>query len=545
MESKQEITTPSQKELIQAIVATKNNLHKHHYDITGIVWSAEVMRVILGLKAEKRGRKKLPFYYQVIEYQEDESGKMAADKNEDLFRLVQFLEANVDKLPPGLRFQLAVLLDGHWTAVDHVITSKGISCFNLDAVMDKRALRFFRNYIILLDKAKVLHASYMYYVSVPESPFERTPKEKVENMIQMDFVSCGIFMADHLSFLSRTNVFHHLKTMVGEPAFKTLGRNDVSPPLAPIFRLTQSKHLLRKLSGQQIGVPISKKDNPKTLKDIKQQSLTESIKYNVIAKGDKLLDKAIADLESREPSGIAALFSHDLMTRLAAYVNHYSPVVNQLAGLIYTRIVDCKGIDDQTVMQIMAAIHQIILEKDSDLSRLKAINALLLTALPKNDVNTSRLIAASICLTAFHIEDNQALWEFYTEMMKYPGNAELNHHTNSFFNTPTKLTPALSTHIEKTVKVQLLINAVAGLHQGLNSPLDSLSDNMRQFIKKSRTFEVKTTKSESLLQQILLAGSDKSKLQAIELELETNKAAILLEFGLEGKLPSFEKSLTQ
>ncbi|MDX1837007.1 hypothetical protein DIZ81_04885 [Legionella taurinensis] len=543
MESKQEITAPSQKELIQAIATTKDNLHKYHHDITGIVWPAQVMKVILGLKAEKRGRNQLPFHYQVIEYEEDDSGKMA-EKNEDLLKIVQFLETNADKLPPGLRFQLAVLLDGHWTAVDHVVTSKGISCFNLDAVMDKRALRFFRNYISLLDRAKVLHASYMYYVSVPQSPFERTPKEKVENMIQTDLVSCGIFMADHLSFLSRTNVFHHLKVMAGEPVFKTLGRNDISPPLAPIFRLTQSRHLLKKLSGAHVRTPISK-DNSKTLKDVQQQSLTESIKYNVIAKGDKLLDQAVVDLKSMESSDIAALFAGDLMSRLAAYVNHHSPVVNQLVGLIYTRITECKAINDETVMQIMAAIHQIILAKDSDLSKLNAINDLLLTRLPRNDVNTSRLMAASICFTAFQVQDNHALWQFYAAMMQHPGNTGLNHHTNSFFSTPTKLTPALSTHIEKAVKVQLLINAVDALHQGHDSPLDTLSDKMQQFIKKSRTFEVKTTKSESLLQQILLAGSDKSRLQAIALELETNKAAILLEFGFERESPSSEQSLNQ
>ncbi|QRN03608.1 hypothetical protein GH742_06880 [Legionella sp. MW5194] len=502
------------------------------------------MRVILGLKAEKRNKKQWPFYYQVIEYEQDERGEIVTEKNEDLLRLVQFLTTNAHKLPPGLRFQLAVLLDGHWTVVDHVVTPKGISCFNLDAVMDKRALQFFRNYIILLDKAKVLHASYMYYVSVPQSPFERTPKEKVENMIQKDLVSCGIFMADHLSFLSRTNVFHHLKAIAGEPAFKTLGRNDISPPLAPIFRLTQNRHLLKKLSGQQIGAPISKKDHPKTLKDVKQQLLTEGIKHNVIAKGDKLLDQAIVDLKSRDPSDITVLFARDLVAQLAAYVSHYSPTVNQLAGLIYTRIADCKGIDDKSVMQIMAAIHQIILDEDSDMSRLKAITGLLLAHLPKNDVNSSRLIAASICLTAFHIQDNNTLWEFYTAMIEHPGNTGLNQHTNSFFNKPTKLTPALSTYIEKAVKVQLLINAVNALHQGYDSPLDALTDKMQQFIKKSRTFEVKTTKSESLLQQIILAGSDKSKLQAIALELETNKSAILLEFGLESESLSSEQSLT-
>ncbi|WP_131751190.1 hypothetical protein [Legionella erythra] len=522
---------------------TKNNLHKSHYDITGIVWPPQVMQVILALKAESRRGRQLPFYYQVIEYEEDSKGGMDAKKNEALIKFIQFLEKNADKLPPGLRFQLAVLLDGHWTVVDHVVTSKGISCFNLDAVMDKRALRFFRNYILLLDKARVLHASYIYYVNVPEPLFGPTPKEKVEHMIQTDFVSCGIFMADHLSFLSRTHVFHHLKAMAGEPVFKKLGRNDVSPALAPIFRLTQSKHLLRKLTGQQSEAAISKHDKGKTLKSIKQQSLTESIKYNVITKGDKLLENAIVNVKSRSEQEIAPLFANDLITRLTPYVEHYSAVINQLAALIYTRIADCKGMNDQTVIEIMASIHQIMLGKDKDDIKLAAITSLLLNRLPGKDVNSYRLLTASISFTVFHCEDNDALWKFYLDMMKNPVNTGLMHHTHSFFNTPTKLTPSLSTYIDKAVKVQLLLNALKELRQGYDSPLTHLTDEMQKFIKKSRTFDVKATKSERLLQQIILAASEESTLYVIEQELEADKATLLKGFGFESGPLASEHSL--
>lgn len=543
MESKQEITSPSQMDLIRALVMTKNNLHKSHHDITGIVWPAQVMKVVLALKAENRRGKQLPFYYQVIKYEEDDKAGMDAQNNEPLLKFIQFLEKNADKLPPGLRFQLAVLLDGHWTAVDHVVTSKGISCFNLDAVMDKRALRFFRNYILLLDKAKVLHASYMYYVNVPEPLWGPTPKEKVEHMIQTDFVSCGIFMTDHLSFLSRTHVFHHLKAMAGEPVFKQLDRDDVSPALAPIFRLTQSKHLLRKLTRQQSEAAISKQDKEKKLKSIKQQSLTESIKYNVIAKGDKLLDNAIIKLKSRSQQEIALLFDDDLTTRLAPYVEHYSPVVNLLASLIYTRIADCKGLGDQTIIEIMASIHQLMLGEDSDDIKLAAITSLLLMRLSGKDVNTYRLLAASISFTAFHVQNNDELWQFYMDIIKHPVNTALMHHTNSFFNTPTKLTPALSTYIDKAVKVQLLMNALAGLRQGFGSPLTYLTDEMQEFIKKSRIFDVKITKSNFLLQQITLAAIEESTLYAIEQELAADKASLLKGFGFESEALAPENPL--
>lgn len=105
------------------------------------------------------------------------------------------------------------------------------------------------------------------------------------------------------------------------------------------------------------------------------------------------------------------------------------------------------------------------------------------------------------------------------------------------------MTPSLSTYIDKAVKVQLLLNALKELRQGYDSPLTHLTDEMQKFIKKSRTFDVKATKSERLLQQIILAASEESTLYVIEQELEADKATLLKGFGFESGPLASEHSL--
>lgn len=78
-------------------------------------------------------------------------------------------------------------------------------------------------------------------------------------MIQTDWISCGIYVVDHLSFLSRTNVFHHLKTNLGESKYCTLGRKDIPPALSAIFRLSQSDLLLENLTKKQKEPTITRK----------------------------------------------------------------------------------------------------------------------------------------------------------------------------------------------------------------------------------------------------------------------------------------------
>ncbi|STX29574.1 Dot/Icm T4SS effector [Legionella beliardensis] len=520
------------KDISRQIDTTKFNLNAFYRDdIKGIVWPLDVMKTVLHIKATQRIEKGnlVPFNYLVTEYKlpEDKPDYSFSDQPE-FATLIDFLKKNHDKLPVGLRFQLAVLIDGHWTCVDNVITSRGIAAFNLDSVMDSRSRKFFQAYAIGLDQAKLFDSSYIYYIDVPsDGPFAPTPKKKVANMIQTDWVSCGIFVVDHLSFLSRTNVFPHLKKAVGDSDYRTLARADIPPALSPIFRLSQSHSLLDSLSKQQNETIATRKDSKKL------GELDRAI-VNTRKKGEKLLAEAKRYVQS-EPQACQAIFSHNLVQQLADYANHYSKPVNDLVAYIYNALPQCQGLKDEEAIKLMHKLHQTILTDSSDTDKILTMLDITIRSLEQlNDVSAYRVLAGIISYAALNINDNSELFKFYEHILKSSTFGGLSNHTNSFFAKPSPLAPSLISHIEKAIKNQLLYNAAQGLSLGNTQQLDTLNHEVIQrFLNKPRAFATSETKSTQLVSQLdnLKEKPDPVKLKALTKELEDKRTEVLAEFN--------------
>ncbi|KTD33424.1 hypothetical protein [Legionella israelensis] len=554
-ESKLEaVPVPEKKDVKGEIENTRHNLTVNPRLGGGIrgdeIWSENVMKVVLARKEARRKEKAieseeipLPLNYMVCKFKLPENVRnYSLEGHQELAEFIDFLKNNIQKLPVGLRFQMAVLVGGHWTVVDNMVTTKGISSFNLDSVMDSKAYQFFMIYLTNLQEAHLLNASYAYRVSVPQGPFEKTPKEKLANMIQSDWVSCGIFMVDHLSFLSRTDVFHHLKSSMGESQYQAFGRADVPPSLAGIFRLAQMEELISKISKKQSIPAVTRKG--KTLADVKKQinpeENTEYITANARNKGAKILDEAEKYVDSCEEEIFTAIFSRSLKDKLSVYVEHYSQAVNDLVAFIYDRLPECKDLPDEDKIKLMEALHQIILTEDSDQDKIISINDQLMSVMQhSNEAASYRLVAAVISYTALHIKDNQELWQFYQKIATHPLSELLQSHNNWFFKMPSKLTPALFSYIEKVVKTQMLLNGLEGLKEDHTEQLDFLEDGVIQsFLKKPRVFEASETKSIQLLNQLKEMGNEKSELKSIELQkiekdLEKRREDVLKEFHME------------
>lgn len=521
---KEEKSLPSRQEVIKEILQTADNLTSRPEYIKGIVWSEHAMKVVLAAKEERRRNKELPFNYLVTQFKlPKDTTSYSLEENKEIFELFRFLSDNLKKLPAGLRFQLAVLIDGHWTCVDNLITPQGISAFNLDAVMDSRSRHFFLIYVTNFQQAHLLNASYIYYTSVPsEGVFAKTPKEKVANMIQTDFVSCGIFVVDHLSFLSRTNVFHHLKSSFGQEEYKMLSRADIPPSLSAIFRLGQSTSLFSGLSSKQAKATVSRKG--KKLEAIRGQSASESpdmpsILSNAMAKGDKILKQANDYVANCSTLAYENIFSHNLCEQLSAYVKNYSASVNDLISFIYKGLPECKRLDEEKSIKLMETLHQVILMSElNDSEKIVKIVNLTRSSLENlNDLQGYRLLAAILSYAALNITDNQQLWDFYKTLQASSLYKNLNVNTNSFFNIATQFTPALASFVERSIRTQLYHNAVSTLKDGNDAQLKILElTEVASFLKsmepqimskiinltsKTETAQ-RTSESESLLGQL-------------------------------------------
>ncbi|ASQ46584.1 hypothetical protein [Legionella clemsonensis] len=518
----------SRSEIIRAIRRTNYNLNIIPESIEGIVWPTSVMKVILARKAENRLKKQIPFNYMATEFTPSEDFKdYSLEHNEELAMLVKFLKENHNKLPVGLRFQLAVLIGGHWTCVDNVITSTGLAVFNLDSVMDFKARQFFQVYLVNLDKEGLLNAGYLYFVNVPSAgPFAKTPKEKVANMIQTDWVSCGIFVVDHLSFLSRSNVFHHLKTALGESKYVTLGREDIPPALAAIFRLSQSDLLLENLTRKQKEPAVTRKG--KRLSEVSYRDARE--------KGGKLLQEAKNYVENCGEEEFAKIFSHNLLEQLSKYVIHYSRPVNDLIEFVYDSLPHCKNLPDEAAIKLMEKLHGVVLLSElNDSQKILAITELTISALEhNNEVSSYRLLAGVLSYAVLNLHDNQQLFDFYMKILTGPLGQSLSNITNSFFKTPTRFTPALLAHLEKAVKTQLLLNAAVDLENGHSEQFNLIYNlpGCLAFINKPRTFDTSETKSGKILNALneLAGRQETNAIEPIKQKLEERKIEVLREF---------------
>ncbi|CEK10052.1 hypothetical protein [Legionella hackeliae] len=519
----------SRGKIIRAIRKTEENLTALPHQIEGIVWPAAVMKVVLAQKLERRRNKEIPFNYMVTEFIPNEkSTDYSLENNKELSELVKFLKANHHKLPIGLRFQLAVLTDGHWSCVDNVIASKGISAFNLDAVMDSRSRHFFQVYLTNFQMAGLLSAGYLYYVSVPPGgPFSKTPKEKVANMIQTDWVSCGLFVVDHLSFLSRTNVFQHLKSSFGEADYIQLGRADIPPSLSAIFRLSQSELLLESLSSKQKATTVNRKG-----------TLLGTIKYSgVRSKREKILQSARIYVEQSDNEKLEKIFSHNLVEHLSQFAANYSPAVNNLIEVVYNVLPKCKSLLDEEAIKLMDKLHGVILLSElNDTQKILAIANIVTSTLEKRtDISAYRLIASVLTYAVLHINNNEELFGFYINITASSICLSLNSNTNSFFSRPTGFTPSLLAHLEKAVKVQLLYNAIVD-QNGRQLQLLNEMTGCSAFINKTRTFNTSETKSSQLLKELILLsekeGTEVSRAKEVLREkLEESKKEILKEFN--------------
>lgn len=551
-----ESSAPSKKETIRQIQITTENLSTSPEYLKGIVWPESVMKVVLARKATHRLDKQIPFNYMVTEFKpKEDQTDHSLEGNEELASLIQFLKVNLKKLPIGLRFQLAVLIKGHWTAVDNLVTTKGISSFNLDAVMDSKARHFFLVYLTNLQKEGLLNAGYTYYVSVPsEGPFAKTPKEKVANMIQTDFVSCGIFLVDHLSFLSRANVFHHLKNAVGEFQYKTLGRSDIPPSLSAIFRLSQSNRLIRSLTSKQTESTVTRKG--KKLSEVRTQAnskdpLVPSIYANAKKKGSEMLNNAERYVADSDEETYKRIFSYNLLEQLSDYAQNYSKPVNELIAFIYNALPECKSLTDEESIRLMEKLHKVILLPDcNDMQKIIEITKSTISSLEKiNEVAAYRLMTAVLSYAALNINDNKQLWDFYNSLLNSPVIRGLSTNTNSFFNTPSRFTPALISHIEKAVKIQLLYNAASGLCKAQENQLNLLLDSseIKTFLNKPLTFDTSETKSTQLLNQLIPLKSSPEDLaqvyrlaSSVKETLEQRKKEVFSEFGFDTTAPPAE-----
>ncbi|STX81659.1 Uncharacterised protein [Legionella busanensis] len=501
------------------------------------------MKTVLERKARQRHEKGqlIPFNYFVAEYKPPEdSSDYSLESHPELNQLINFLVANHAKLPIGLRFQIAILIDGHWTCIDNIITEKGISAFNLDSVMDRRARHFFQVYLTNLQLNNILDSGYIYNINVPsDGPFAETPKEKVANMIQQDWVSCGIFVVDHLSFLSRTNVFKHLKKAFGEGQYQEFARADIPPALSPIFRLAQGEELFEKLSKRQKQTIATKKDKTKL-------GELDGVAYSAKNKGKRLLEDAHAYIE--KPTAYQEIFGHNLLQQLEGYVKHYSKPVNDLIAYIHNALPQCEGLIDEEAIKFMQQLHNIILKDDIDIKKIIEILEISIENLGKlNDVSAYRILAGVISYAALNIIDNQELFEFYKTLEKRSIFDRLSNHTNSFFSKPTPFTPSLISHIENGIKSQLLYNATADLSKSSTRQLDYLNDNsVTQFINKPRTFDTSETTSKKLLAQLntLRDSQDKKQLDTLSRKLEAKRATVFDEFNFKIKPTHSSSSAT-
>ncbi|MDI9818403.1 MULTISPECIES: hypothetical protein [unclassified Legionella] len=519
------------KNVIRAIKKTQYDLKYPPQYIEESIWPEEVMKVALAQKASHRLKKKIPFNYMVTEFKSHEdSTDYYLKENKELSGFIQFLKDNHHKLPEGLRFQLAVLINGHWTCVDNLITSKGISTFNLDAVMGDKARIFFLVYNNHLQHHKILRSGYTYYVSVPsEGPLAGTPKEKVANMIQTDFVSCGIFVVDHLSFLSRTNVFQHLKKNLGESDYVTLGRADIPQSLSSIFRLSQSKRLFANLGSKQMKQPVTRKE--KTLAEAKN-----SLYVNAKNKGNRILTNALTYVQDSDEDVYQKIFSHKLQDQLSAYVQNYSKPVNDLIAFIYNSLPECLYLSDEESIKLMEQLHQVILLPNcNDTQKILKLVDIAVPVLEKsNNAASYRSIAGILSYTVLHIDDNQQLFDFYCNIVNSSFYKGLNTNTNSFFNTPTRFTPALISHIEKAIKTQLLYNAAIDLSKEQNNQLNFISNSPEclGFLKKPRTFDTTETKSSQVFHRLTDLQNKKidGSLESVMQTLEQRRNEVLNEF---------------
>ncbi|KTD64856.1 hypothetical protein [Legionella spiritensis] len=548
---------PHREDILKQIAVTAKNLRSSTRDIEDIVWPKEVMNVVLADKSFRRRIKGLPFHHMVTEFQTplEKYEQRHEEKRTELTNFVDFLAKDDIKgrLPVGLRFQFAVLIGGHWTTIDNQVTPKGIATFCLDSVMDSRALYFFNWYRQSLREKGLLHIAYAYHVHVAQGLFDKTPKEKIANMMQTNQVSCGVFVADHLSFLSRTNVFRRLKEAVGdeslygdEPDYISFGREYTSPALAAVFRLTQSELLLGKLSKKQAEAVISRKG--KRLKDVKNEAFSkdESIPYfttNVINKGETIMENATRFVRDSEDDTYSAIFSHSLTEELSAYAEQYSEPVNGLIALIYEKLPEFKTFSDEDQIRFMGRLHEIL--RNSEWSDDQKLMALLEEAIiqfaPLKDVAAYRLLTAIMADTVLHINDNRELWDFYTNFLKQPLVQGLQSNTNSFFNKPTKITPALMSYIDKAVKTQLMVNAVHDVSQGGKEQLSIVtgSEEIMSFIRKPRHFETSETRTAKWLVELVELAQEEEgpaqerALKKMEGRLAQSKRDILHQFGMD------------
>jgi hypothetical protein len=233
------------------------------------IWSPEVMALAIAAKKKARSEKNEVFNCFVLDREAWE---------DELLKFISYLKDSLTSLPDKTRLQLAVRQGVHWTAFDIQVVDGNLNIFCLDAIGNSSAEDATYEFLKNFPQAKI-------YFYKSDLFFDIIRYEFRQRAIQYDNFSCSRFTLDHLFHLSRIDLFTIFEKQNLEKIgpISVVSTENLTGPLASIFRNTQSWAVLNSLPSEMQNQVINKKGQP----------LLESARAHSKMIGGKLLNQSI------------------------------------------------------------------------------------------------------------------------------------------------------------------------------------------------------------------------------------------------------------
>lgn len=272
-------------------------------DLSDNEWTPELMAVAIAAKQTRRAQKPLaPINAFILDRQ--------IPSYDEFITFYKDLLANMQNMPNGARFHLAVKVGDHWTFYDNAIIDGKLHIFNLDAAGVERIDNLNKRIQSLLPAGSIIYTykSDLLYDENRNVVLNSEGEERRRD-IQMDTTRCPIYVLDYVSSLSRIDVFSFLKNALKnieqDPsknvAVYYLTPDQIPIEMAVIFRTAQSEKVINSLPDTIKNAPVSKKDEslitynqPKSI-DRKEQQFKSKIEEFINASSEEELEKIIMD----------------------------------------------------------------------------------------------------------------------------------------------------------------------------------------------------------------------------------------------------------
>ncbi len=255
-------------------------LEKVEKELVADKWGVETMAVAIAAKKERRAQKGQAFNCFVLDQAEIYKDRASIDeiikKNKEVTQFFENLLKQINEIPDGLHFQLAVRVgyyvtedkndpdNTHWFALDIMKLNGQLEIFAFDSV------KYDDTDILLKELSKMPHVKVTQYIH-----------DDVIGMVQTDSTNCSRFTLDNVFHLSLINIHPKLHQSIAieslEPDkdnsnYWVIDAKNCPKELAPLLRNMQKANNISKLDISITNYVIN----------LKGQTMLESAKQHTV-----------------------------------------------------------------------------------------------------------------------------------------------------------------------------------------------------------------------------------------------------------------------